>query len=260
MFVFKIKAALSSVLILSFVATGATILTCHTAAGQGDKKPPTGKAEPAVKQEKDKGVKQPEAKADEFVWGKALDKPAAYAGLQVGIGVSPKDKRTYKAGESVKVTLKARNAGKIPITISYYEKVPLFGLVVDDEKGKRVKLLGGVRPEDSPQDLQIVGVGKAPWREQSLKPGEEIEFGSQQLSFVSPKGNLNSWPRLLVSNPAIPAVPGKYKLSYVDVCLNMPKASHNLGGITVRHDPVVASTGQMEIEIKAEQPKESKKE
>src|SRR5437870_616460 len=51
----KLRAAIAVVLILGFVATGATILTCRTAAGQDDKKPPAEKpVEPAAKQEKEK--------------------------------------------------------------------------------------------------------------------------------------------------------------------------------------------------------------
>jgi hypothetical protein len=163
MFEPKIKAALPIVLLLGFVTTGAILFTCRTAAGQNDTKPTADKSEPAAKPEKDGGTKQPEDKANAFAWGKALDAPAAYAGLQVGIGISPADKRIYKAGESVKVTLKVRNAGQTPISISYYKGCPLFGLTVEDEKGKPVRLLGGVRPEDSPKDLQMQGVGQAPW-------------------------------------------------------------------------------------------------
>jgi hypothetical protein len=48
--------------------------------------------------------------------------------------------------------------------------------------------------------------GKLPWHQQSLKPGEELELGSQQLDLLSPKGDLNAYPHLLVSNPAMPAV------------------------------------------------------
>jgi RNA polymerase sigma factor (sigma-70 family) len=51
----KLKAALAVVLILGFVATGATILTCRTAAGQDDKKPAAeNPVEPAAKQELEK--------------------------------------------------------------------------------------------------------------------------------------------------------------------------------------------------------------
>ena len=55
----KLKAALSVVLILGIMATGATLLTYRTAAGQDDKKPTAEKPLiPAAKQqeEKDAGV------------------------------------------------------------------------------------------------------------------------------------------------------------------------------------------------------------
>lgn len=209
-----------------------------------------------------------QAHAGTFVWGTALNEPAAYVGLQIEIGLSPRDKHAYKAGDAVRVILKAHNGGKAPITISYYERVPLFGLVVEDQQGKRVRLLGGVRPEDLPKDLEVIGMGEAPWRQRTLNPGEEVELGSVQLDFLAPKGELNSWPRLLVSNPAMPAVPGTYRLSYVSVCLNMPKASHNFDLMTgqtrqavrrddgpiamqfIQPDAVVASTGSVAIEVR----------
>src|SRR5262245_50144480 len=50
----KLKTAFAIVLILGFVATGATILTCRSAAGQDDKKPAAEKpVEPAAKSEKE---------------------------------------------------------------------------------------------------------------------------------------------------------------------------------------------------------------
>jgi hypothetical protein len=51
----KLRAAIAVVLILGFVATGATILTCRTAAGQDDTKPTAEKpVGPAAKQDKEK--------------------------------------------------------------------------------------------------------------------------------------------------------------------------------------------------------------
>ena len=59
MFVSKLKAAFSVVLILGFMATGATILTYRTAAGQGDKRP-TGTGPVATSPgPKEKGVAEP---------------------------------------------------------------------------------------------------------------------------------------------------------------------------------------------------------
>ncbi len=51
----KLKVAIGVVLILGFMATRGTILTCRTEAGQGDKKPAAEKPmEPAARQGKDK--------------------------------------------------------------------------------------------------------------------------------------------------------------------------------------------------------------
>src|SRR5207247_9880374 len=93
MFVSKIKAVLSVVLMLGFVADGATILTCRTAAGQDDKKPPAEKpVEPAAKQEKEK---------ETFTaWGKEV------GGLQAGLGFRLGEHRVYHHREGVAVVLR----------------------------------------------------------------------------------------------------------------------------------------------------------
>jgi hypothetical protein len=70
MFISKIKTALAVVLILGLVATGATLLTYRSAAGQDDKKPTVEKpVEQAAKQQNEKVT----------AWGKEVD------GVQVGI-------------------------------------------------------------------------------------------------------------------------------------------------------------------------------
>ena len=95
----KLKAVIAVVLILGFVATGAAILTCRTAAGQEDKKPAAEKpVEPAAKQEKEQ---------ETFTaWGKEV------GGLQAGLGFRPGGKRAYSHGEAVAVVLRVRNVGK----------------------------------------------------------------------------------------------------------------------------------------------------
>jgi uncharacterized protein (TIGR03067 family) len=66
----KLKAAFGVVLILGFVATRATILTCRTEAGQGHMKPAAEKlVEPGAKQEKNKEIVT--------AWGKGEGAPDA---------------------------------------------------------------------------------------------------------------------------------------------------------------------------------------
>jgi RNA polymerase sigma factor (sigma-70 family) len=77
----KLRAALAVVLILGFVATGATILSCRTAAGQDDKKPAAEKpVEPAAKQEKENETFTARGKE--------------VGGLQAGLGYPPGQRRT----------------------------------------------------------------------------------------------------------------------------------------------------------------------
>jgi hypothetical protein len=69
----KLKTAIATVLILGFVATGATILTCRSAAGQDDKKPAAEKpVEPAAKSAKEKEV--PPASGVNLIMNKSVQK------------------------------------------------------------------------------------------------------------------------------------------------------------------------------------------
>jgi predicted DNA-binding protein (UPF0251 family) len=63
----KLKTVLAVVLILGFVATGATVLTCRTAAGQEDK--PALAEKPVATSAKT----EPEKKEAEFAWGKEVN-------------------------------------------------------------------------------------------------------------------------------------------------------------------------------------------
>src|SRR5262249_11793892 len=109
----KLKAAMAVVLMLGFVATGATLLTDRTAVGQDDKKPVAEKpVEPAVKQEKEK-----EKEKEAFTaWGKEIN------GLQAGLGFRPGEKRAYSHGETVKLVVRVRNVGKEPVKFEYLKE------------------------------------------------------------------------------------------------------------------------------------------
>jgi len=69
----KLKTAIAIVLILGFVATGATILTCRSAAGQDDKKPAAEKpVGPAAKSKEEKEV--PPASGVNLIMNKSVQK------------------------------------------------------------------------------------------------------------------------------------------------------------------------------------------
>jgi RNA polymerase sigma factor (sigma-70 family) len=69
----KLKTAIAIVLILGFAATGATILTCRTAAGQDDKKPAAEKpVEPAAKSKEEK--EGPPASGVNLIMNKSVQK------------------------------------------------------------------------------------------------------------------------------------------------------------------------------------------
>jgi RNA polymerase sigma factor (sigma-70 family) len=85
----KLKNAIAIVLILGFVATAATILTCRSAAGQEDRKPAAEKpVEPAAKAEKEKEV--PPASGVNLIMNKSVQKELNLTADQVkdlGAGV-----------------------------------------------------------------------------------------------------------------------------------------------------------------------------
>jgi RNA polymerase sigma factor (sigma-70 family) len=148
----KLKTAIAVVLMLGFVATGATILTCHTAAGQDDKKPTAEKpVEPAAKQEKEKEAVT--------AWGKEV------GGLQAGLGFRPGEKRAYGHGEEAWIVLRLRNIGKAPVEFShiwafFVENPP----TITDADGKILQL-----PKLAAEGLQ------AP-RDTPIAPGKEVEL------------------------------------------------------------------------------------
>jgi hypothetical protein len=180
MFVTKIKAALVVVLILGFVATGATIFASRTAAGQDDEKPTAGKPmEPAAKkvQEEQKepfpaAKKVQEEQKEAFTaWGEEV----AGLHLQAGLGLRPGERRAYHYGETVTVVVRVRNVGKEAVNFQYLKKFFVENLpIVTDADGKTVPqphlgALGFHRPE-----------------EVSLAPGQEIELASLQYKLIPP--------------------------------------------------------------------------
>ena len=89
----KLKAVISVVLVLGFMATGATVLTCRMAVAQGDKSP-IAEEQGATPQKQ----KQEPDKEGFTAWGKEV------GGLQAGLGYHPGQKRAYSHGETVRLS------------------------------------------------------------------------------------------------------------------------------------------------------------
>jgi hypothetical protein len=215
----KLKTAIAVVLMLGFVATGATILTCHTAAGQDDKKPTAEKpVEPAAKQEKEK---------EGFTaWGKEVGV------LQAGLGFRPGEKRAYGHGETVTLVVRVRNVGKKEVEFQYLkeffkENPP----IVTDADGKK---LPGYKILFTP--LEHVP------EEVSLAPGKEIELSSEQYQLMPTnergKGHSGRFLALWVGT-------GKVSVQY-----NRLFGNTSAGRIKVDPDLLDLTTGSLELEIK----------
>jgi predicted DNA-binding protein (UPF0251 family) len=151
MFVSKLKAAFSVVLILGIMATGATLLTYRAAAGQEEKKSTTEKpVEQAAKQQKEKVT----------AWGKEV------GGVQVGIQFG--DDRVYKVGETVTLIVRLRNNGKKDVPFFYYdEHFQKNPPLITDADGKAVKI----------KERNIFGIIK----QSSVAPGKEVDLDNLRL-------------------------------------------------------------------------------
>jgi hypothetical protein len=173
MFLTKLRAALVVVLFLGFVATGATVLTCRTAAGQDDKKPAAGKpVEPAAKQEKDK---------ETFTaWGKEI------GGLQAGIRLERIEVFNAAAnrweatqtpvgkihqGSDIIFKVFVRNLGKQEVKLKYIE--PSCWLYSVD--GRNLKF-----------DPFFSGSRNRFWTEKTLQPDEKWEVGQFKITTRQP--------------------------------------------------------------------------
>ena len=184
MFVSKLKAAFSVVLILCVMATGATFLTYRTAAGQDDKKTSVEKpVEPAAKQE-EKG-KEPFT-----AWGKEV------GGLQAGLGFRPGEHRVYHPGETVKLVVRVRNVGKEAAKFQYLKEYFIeTPPTATDGKGKLVPF----ERFDAGGDHVPVVV--------NLVPGKEVELSELKLALGIAPQSVRPGQRNLIGT-------GKYNIQY----------------------------------------------
>jgi RNA polymerase sigma factor (sigma-70 family) len=214
----KLKAVLAVVLIFGFLATGATVLTCRTAAGQEDKpaiaeKPV--KASPKQEQEQDK--------EDFTAWGKEA------GGLQAGLGYRPGEHRAYHHGETVALVVRVRNVSKEQVKFQY---VPQFLME---------KLPAVTDGEDKP--IHLGGVTRFGFHkpvEMNLAPGKEIELYELKLELRPASESGKAMFSTLYGT-------GKFHIQYERVFGNSSSG-------TITLDPALSklATGKLELEIKPE--------
>jgi RNA polymerase sigma factor (sigma-70 family) len=213
----KLRAALAVVLILGFVATGATILTCRTAAGQDDKKAAAEKpVEPAAKQEKEK---------ETFTaWGKEV------GGLQAGLGFRPGEKRVHSLGETVKLVVRVRNVGKEEVTFNY---IPAYFVdwppSVTDGDGKTGPQ---IRFPGKGGDYNQVKV--------NLAPGKEIELAEVKLELRPASERDNKKENTLYGT-------GKFQIHY-------ERLMYSSGAVAIASILRALATGKLDLEIKEGEP------
>jgi len=212
----KLKTALAVLLVLGFVATEITILTCSTAAGREDKQSIAEKVvEPAAKKEN--------AKEIVTAWGKEI------GGLQAGLGFRPGQNRAYQHGETVTLVVRVRNVSKEKIDFQYLrhffiENPP----VVVDDKGKPVPLKdGSARGIYKPLDV-------------SLAPGKETELYELELELSNNLG-------VGVPRDSTLHGTGKFSIQYERILGNS-----FLTSVAIKFDPILSklATGKLELEVK----------
>ena len=221
----KLKAAVALVLVLGFVATGATALTYRTPPAQGDK-PPTREQRVTTPQ-------KPEREKQAFIaWGNEV------GGLQAGLGLRPGEQRAYHPGETITLVVRVRNIGKEMVKFEYLEQfLDENPPTVRDAEGKMV-----------PQ-VRTAVLGFHVPVEVSLGPGKEIQLKSRlggasgvryelRPESEREKGGSGKFPPLYVRT-------GKVSLQYERVFGNTSAGQ-------IKLDPKLSklATGKLEIHIK----------
>jgi RNA polymerase sigma factor (sigma-70 family) len=212
----KLRAAIAVVLLLGVVATGATLLTCRTAAGQDDKKPPTEKpVRPAAKPEKEQEIVT--------AWGQEV------GGLQAGLGLRPGEHRVYHHGETITLVVRVRNVGKETVRFEYLRQFL-------DENPPTVTAADG---KTVPQ-VRLSVLGEHGPVEATLEPGEEIELESRLAGGAKRAGASGLRYGL---GPAVGT--GRVTFQYERVLGNSSAGF-------IKLDPTLSklATGKLELEVK----------
>jgi RNA polymerase sigma factor (sigma-70 family) len=183
----KLRTALAVVLILGLVATGATILTCRTWAGQDDKKPAAEKlVEPTAKVEKEKEALT--------AWGKEV------GGLQAGLSIS--NRNDIQIGGKATTVVKLRNLSNKSITASVW---PLWlpGPQVLDTQGKQVRATCAPHPLFEIIPTRI-----------TLQPGQTVEMAKSTIFVVGAGDEDQPVPEGVVDRYTIYVRPGTYQAGF----------------------------------------------
>jgi RNA polymerase sigma factor (sigma-70 family) len=206
----KLKTAIAIVLILGFVVTGATVLTCRTAAGQDDKKPAAEKpVEPAAKSKKEPVT----------AWGKEVD------GLQLGLALVPADAHAFGQGETIKLAVRLRNVGKAEVTVVYQWLRDCPPQVATDAGGRVTVYMP--RPQWEYRGYALPPVKLA------LKPGKTITLYNPVVAVESP-ARAKLFGEMRPNIPTICVEPGTYKIAFGPMLQSHPKLT----------------TGTVEFEVK----------
>ena len=127
----------------------------------------------------EKKSEKPDQEKEAFTaWGKEVD------GVRAGLGYPPGAKRTYGPGETVKVVVRVRNAGKKDVKFSYSKEFFKTPPTVTDGAGKMVTI---TREEVVLSFTRSVGV--------TLAPGQEIDLCELNL-LVRPTDRKEPGPAL----------------------------------------------------------------
>ncbi len=215
----KLKAVVAVVLVLGFIVTGATALCYRMASAQSDKTPIAEKPmEPVAKQEKEGFT----------AWGKEA------GGLQAGLGYLPGQHRAYHLGETVTLVVRVRNVCKEAVKFQYLrqffiERPP----AVTDDKGNSVSLTS----------VSYAGGGHFPV-EVTLAPGKEIELYELMLKLRPASDGKDRFSTVYGT--------GKFSIQYERVLGNSSSGF-------IKLDPALSklATGKLELEVKADPPKEN---
>lgn len=153
-------------------------------------------------------------KVDEIKWGEEVD------GLQAGIAIRSTPKDVHHVGDTIQFTIKVRNVGKQPVAVSYVDSIFATNPpIVLDAAGERVRIY-----------MPTMNTNFAMLREQTLSPGEVIEFGKEEAGLLS---NDKSVPSLTfgpanvkqddATGATLATQPGTYSVVYAGFMQSAPK-------------------------------------
>ncbi len=220
----KLKAALAVVLVLGFLATGATVLTGR--AAKDDKPPITG--ENVIKPQK-------QAKGG-IAWGKEV------GGLQAGLDILPNEHRTYHHGQTITLVVRVRNVGTQTVKFEYIRQyLDENSPVVTDAEGKTVPQV----------KLDVTGLVH-PAVEVNLAPGQEIQLESRIGGKSGAKRELK--PASDREKPFKGKFPPLYGTGKVSLQYERVFGNTSIGQIQLDPELSKLATGKLEIDIKPDPP------